>query len=126
MRYRTPLYNVRGLGSAKDGTRHWWLQRVTAAALIPLTLWLAYSLAHVANMDYESARTWLSSPVSAVLMLAALWALLLHAKLGLQVVIEDYLHAEGGKVVMLLLMKFVVILLGLSAAFAVLRIALTG
>jgi succinate dehydrogenase / fumarate reductase membrane anchor subunit len=126
MKFRSALYNVRGLGSAKDGTRHWWMQRVTAAALVPLGLWLAVSLARVAGMDYQQARAWMASPLVAVLMLATLWALFYHAKLGLQVVIEDYVRAKGTRMALLVLVNFAAILLGLSAALAVLRITLAG
>jgi len=126
MKFRTALYNVRGLGSAKDGTHHWWMQRVTAVALVPLTLWLCVSLARVGSMEYADAVAWLGSPLAAVLMLATLWALFFHARLGMQVVVEDYVRSKGLKVSLLMLVNFVVILLGLGAALAVLRISLGG
>ena len=126
MKYRTALYDVRGLGSAKDGTRHWWMQRVTALALVPLTPWLAYGLVRIASMGYEQALAWVASPLTSVLLLSAILALAYHAKLGLQVVIEDYIHREGVKIAALIGIKFLTLLLGLASALAVLRVALAG
>jgi succinate dehydrogenase / fumarate reductase membrane anchor subunit len=126
MKYRTALYDVRGLGSAKDGTRHWWIQRITALALVPLTLWLAYGLARIASMGYEQALVWVRSPLTSVLLLSTILALAYHAKLGLQVVIEDYVHREGVKLAALIGVNFLTLLLGLASALAVLRVALAG
>ncbi len=126
MKFRAPLQNVRGLGSAKDGTHHWWIQRVTAVALVPLMIWLAFGIASIASMDYEQARAWVASPLTAVLMLATIWALFLHAKLGLQVIIEDYAANDRHKIVGMVLVNFVLILLALTAAVSVLRIAIAG
>lgn len=124
MRFRSPLGNVRGLGAAKDGTHHWWMQRVTAVALLPLMLWLAVALANLAGMSHDEAVTWLSSPLSAVLMVATLWALFYHAHLGLQVVIEDYISDKRLRVLCLLATRFGLILLGLASLLAVLRVFL--
>jgi succinate dehydrogenase / fumarate reductase membrane anchor subunit len=126
VKFRTPLYNVRGLGSAKSGTHHWWMQRVTALALLPLMLWLAWSLASLSALDYMAARAWVASPITSVLLISTLLALFYHANLGLQVVIEDYVHAEGVKFVSLIALKFVSVLLALASVLAVLRISLAG
>jgi succinate dehydrogenase / fumarate reductase membrane anchor subunit len=126
MKYRTALHDVRGLGSAKDGTRHWWIQRITSLALVPLTLWLAYYLARIASMGYEQALVWVRSPLTSVLLLSTILALAYHAKLGLQVVIEDYVHREGVKLAALIGVNFLTLLLGLASALAVLRVALAG
>jgi len=126
MKYRTDLYLVRGLGSAKDGTRHWWMQRMTSLALVPLTPWLVFSLARIASMDYEQAIAWVRSPLTAVLLLSTILALAYHAKLGLQVVIEDYVHHEGVKIATLIGINFLTLLFGLASALAVLRVALAG
>ena len=126
MSLRTPLARVRGLGSAKEGVAHWWAQRVTAVALIPLTLWFVASLLCMARTDYDSLRAWIAQPFTTILLVALLFSLFYHAILGLQVVIEDYVHQEGAKIASLLLLKFLLILLGGAAILSVLRIAFGG
>ena len=123
MKMRSPLARVRGLGSAKEGLRHWRMQRLTAVALIPLSLWFVASIIACAHADYRSVVEWLSSPLAAVLMLALIWALFYHAKLGIQVVFEDYVHTEWLKFACLIALKFAVVLLGLASTIAVLKIA---
>jgi succinate dehydrogenase / fumarate reductase membrane anchor subunit len=124
--YRTPLGNARGLGSAKSGAHHWWMQRLTAIALVPLTLWFVASLIQLTGADHQSATAWLSSPIQAVLMLLLIAATFHHMQLGLQVVIEDYIHSESAKIVVLVLAKLASMLLAAAAAFAVLKIAFGG
>mgnify|MGYP001140137838 CR=1 len=124
MSMRSPLARVRGLGSAKSGTQHFWWQRLTGIALVPLTIWMAVALISVAGADYEEARSFVASPFVAVLLLCLIVALFHHAQLGMQVVIEDYLHIEWAKLTSLLAVKFTAVLLGLLSALAVLRIAL--
>jgi succinate dehydrogenase / fumarate reductase membrane anchor subunit len=126
MSLRTPLGRVRGLGSAKEGVSHWWVQRVTAVALVPLVLWFTVSMMSIVRADYDSAVHWVGQPFNTVLLVALLVGAFYHALLGLQVVIEDYVHAEGTKVMALLIMKFIMVLLGASAILAVLRIAFGG
>jgi succinate dehydrogenase / fumarate reductase membrane anchor subunit len=126
MRFRTPLYNVRGLGSAKEGTHHWWMQRVTALALVPLMLWLAFSVASIGGLGYAQAVAWVRSPVNSVLLLGCIIAVFYHGLLGLQVVIEDYVHHEGGKLASLVALKFLTLLLGIASALSVLRVAISG
>ena len=123
---RTPLARVRGLGSAKDGTRHFWLQRLTAIALVPLTIWFALSIASLATADQAAVLVWMKSPLSALLMLSFLLAGFWHMKLGLQVVIEDYVHTEWTKITCLVLNTLVSILLALAATLAVLKLLLGG
>lgn len=124
MSLRTPLAAVRGLGSAREGVRHWWWQRLTAIALVPLSLWFVASLAGVAGADYATAAAWLKVPRNSILLLALLLATFYHAQLGLQVVIEDYVHTEWVKVASLVALRFVVFLLGLTAVVSVLRVFL--
>ena len=124
MSLQTPLAKVRGLGSAKEGTHHWWNQRLTAIALIPLSLWFIYSLVSMTTVDYHTAITWLKAPINAVLMMLFLLSLYYHALLGLQVVIEDYVEPEWQKIACLILTKFLVWIAGLSAVIAVLKIYL--
>ena len=126
MSLRTPLGRVRGLGSAKEGVTHWWAQRLTAIALVPLILWFVVCLLSIAHADYEAAVEWVSQPLNTVLLVVLLFSVFYHAQLGMQVVIEDYVHAEGAKLISLLLMKFILVLLGVSAVLAVLRIAFGG
>jgi succinate dehydrogenase / fumarate reductase membrane anchor subunit len=124
MKYRTPLARVRGLGSAKDGTHHWWAQRITAVALVPLSLWFMGSLISMASADYTTVIAWLGSPVITVLWIAFIVALFYHAQLGVQVVVEDYVGSEWLKITTIVATKLLSILLGVVCALAVLRIAL--
>ena len=126
MSLRTPLGRVRGLGSAKDGVAHWWAQRITAVALLPLLLWLAASLVSSAGMDLAAAREWLSNPVSATLMILLIGAGFHHAQLGLQVVIEDYVHTEWLKIASVMSVKLAAIGLGVSGIFSILKISFGG
>ncbi len=124
--FRTPLNQVRGLGSAKEGTHHWWLQRLTAVALVPLSIWFVASLISMSDADYVSVVMWLSSPLVTVLLLCLIWALFHHAQLGVQVVLEDYVHAEWLKIASIVTVKFAAVVLGLASAIAVLKVSLGG
>ena len=124
MSLRSPLGRVRGLGSAKDGTEHWWLQRVTALALIPLSIWFVIFMIQLVHADHNRVIRWIEYPVNAVLLILLLVCTFYHALLGLQVVIEDYVHSEGLKLATLLIVKFAVIVSAASAVFAVLKIAI--
>ena len=123
---RSPLARARGLGSAKGGTHHFWLQRLTAIALVPLTVWFALSVASLATVDLPAVVTWMKSPLSALLMLSFLLAGFWHMKLGLQVVIEDYVHSEWRKVTCLILNNLISMFLALAATLAVLKMLLGG
>ena len=123
---RTPLARVRGLGSATSGTHHFWIQRLTAVALVPLTIWFALSIASLATADLPSVQAWMKSPLSATLMLSFLLAGFWHMKLGLQVVIEDYVHSEWTKVTCLVMNNLISIFLALAATLAVLKMLLGG
>ena len=126
LKFRTPINEVRGLGSAKDGTHHWWLQRVTAVALVPLSLWLVASLVSLVDADYQSVVIWVRSPVVTVLLICLIGALFHHAQLGLQVVLEDYVHTEWLKITSIVLMKFTALVLALASVLAVLKVSLGG
>jgi succinate dehydrogenase / fumarate reductase membrane anchor subunit len=123
---RSPLGRAIGLGSAKEGVEHWWGQRLSAVALVPLSLWFVASLISLAGAGYEAFTQWVASPVVAVLLILTIVASFYHALLGLQVVIEDYVHTEGAKMALLVLLRLLCYALGLAAIFAVLRIALGG
>lgn len=122
MSLRSPLSRVLGMGSAKDGTAHWWAQRVTAIALVPLTLWLGFSLLTLPDLYFETVRTWLSVPISGFLAVLLVAVLSYHSYLGTQVIVEDYVAASGPKVLSLLLLKFLYVLCAGSGIFAILRV----
>ncbi|HEY7608669.1 MAG TPA: succinate dehydrogenase, hydrophobic membrane anchor protein [Alphaproteobacteria bacterium] len=123
MQFRSPLGKVRGLGSAKDGTHHWWMQRVTALALIPLAIWFVASVVALIGKDHAAFTAWVKNPVSATLLILLLAATFHHAQLGLQVVIEDYVHRESCKVAAILAVKFAAAVLAGIGIVSVLRIA---
>jgi succinate dehydrogenase / fumarate reductase membrane anchor subunit len=123
MSLRTPLARARGLGAAHNGTHHWWAQRLTAIALLALVLWFAVSVTALATATYAEAAAWLGRPYNAILMLALIGVLFHHMQLGLQVVIEDYVHGHGWKFAGLIAVKFGSALLAIAAVFAVLKVA---
>jgi succinate dehydrogenase / fumarate reductase, membrane anchor subunit len=125
MSLRTPLGKVLGRGAAGEGVSHWWVQRVTAVALVPLTLWFAWSLLGLQLQSYDEVRGWLGQPWVAVPTLLLVLTLAWHSKLGVQVVIEDYVHGKVAKTTWLLLSTFVHIGAAVAAVFAVLLIALS-
>lgn len=126
MDYRTPLSRAKGLGSAKSGTAHWWMQRVTAVALIPLSFWLIYFLGLSLTAPYQQTVDWLASPVNAVCIVAWIIAVFYHAALGLQVVIEDYVAAEGPKIISIWAVNLAFLFLAITALLAVFRIVSIG
>ncbi|HSN17460.1 MAG TPA: succinate dehydrogenase, hydrophobic membrane anchor protein [Gammaproteobacteria bacterium] len=123
MSFRSPMGTARGLGSAKSGFGHWWGQRVSALALIPLSLWFAGSVLSLSHADYSTVVIWMHTPWVAVLLSLFLITLLYHAYLGVQVVIEDYVHTKPLEIASLLVIKFACILLGAAGVFTALRIA---
>lgn len=121
--FRNDLARVRGLGSAKEGVQHWWVQRVTAILLVPLAIWLLVGLvAHVGD-GYRPVVRWLSHPVSLAGFLLLLGAGFWHLALGLQVVIEDYVHREGCKLALILAARFACLVLALAGILSLLFIA---
>ncbi|HVA55774.1 MAG TPA: succinate dehydrogenase, hydrophobic membrane anchor protein [Gammaproteobacteria bacterium] len=126
MSFRTPLGRARGLGTARLGTGHWLAQRITAVALVPLSLWFVMSVMIYMRADYVTVSIWLHSSVVSVLLVLLLGTLYYHAYLGLQMVIEDYVHDEWLKVSSLMLTKFICVLLAATGIFAILRVAFGG
>ena len=126
MNYQTPLARARGLGSARKGSEDWWRQRVTAVALVPLSLWLAVYLAFLPQVGFAQAVEWIRLPWNTILLLSFILLSLYHAMLGLQVVIEDYVHNDWMKIIGMLGVKLVTAFLALSTVFSVLRIVFVG
>lgn len=126
MSRKTPLGAVLGLGSAKEGTDHWWVQRVTAVAVAVLGVWFALALVQLvaAGLTYEAVRDWMASPWRAAALIALVVAVAWHSMLGIQVIIEDYVHNAWFKVIALVGQKFAHIVLALAGTLAVLRVAL--
>ena len=124
MTMETPLGRVRGLGAAKAGADHWWHERLSALATLLLFAWLIASLLRLPAFDYPTVRQWLAEPLAAVPMLLLVVATFWHLKLGLQVVVEDYVHGEGGKFFWITLINFAAVFGAALALFAVLKIAL--
>jgi succinate dehydrogenase / fumarate reductase membrane anchor subunit len=120
---RSDLGRVRGLGSAKEGVQHWWVQRLTAVALVPLSIWFVASLVAHAGAGHAAAVAWIGSPLTVGLLILLIAVTFHHGQLGLQVIIEDYVHNEAAKIVLLVLVKGAALALALAGILAVLFIA---
>jgi succinate dehydrogenase / fumarate reductase, membrane anchor subunit len=123
MSQRTPLGRVRGLGSAKGGTDHFWMQRVTAVANIALVCFLIWLVLTLAGADYATVKRTLARPEIAIPLLLLVLSGAVHMRLGMQTIIEDYVHSEGRKVAALMLNSFFAIVIGITCAFAVLKLS---
>lgn len=124
---RTPLKRVRHLGSAKEGLHHWWMQRLTSIALVPLSIWFVYAVMNVlSGADRVDVSDWFTSPFVSLFMLAFILVSLLHVKLGLQVIIEDYVHKECCKITLLLLNSFGCIALAAIALISLCKLHFFG
>ena len=121
----TELGRVRGLGSAKEGAHHWWAQRVTAAATLFLMVWFFVAIARMPAYDYDTARNWLQSPWAAIPMGLLIVSVFYHFRLGLQVLIEDYVHGAA-RVAWLLILNFFTFGTAAIALFAILKVAFTA
>ena len=123
-RMRSPLGRALGLGSAKEGVEHWWLQRITAAALVPLSVWFVIAIIRLVGADIETVRDWVSAPMPAILLVLLLIATFWHASLGLQVVIEDYVHTPLTKLGLVIVVRLGCFAFAVAGIFAVLSMAL--
>lgn len=124
MSLRNPLARVHGLGSAGQGTGHWWYQRLTAIALVPLTLWIMISVVRISLMDHAAITEWMSAPLNTILLLLFIPTVFYHAQLGIQVVIEDYIDPEWQKISCIILVKFLALIGVVGSVLAVLKVFL--
>jgi succinate dehydrogenase / fumarate reductase membrane anchor subunit len=122
MSLQSPLNKVLGLGSAQQGTGHWWAQRLTAISLAPLTIWFAIALLGLPHGNYEMVVAWIAEPLNSILIVLLIMSLIYHSNLGLQVVIEDYVHGAA-KLVVLITVQFAHVVLAVSGIYAVIVVA---
>ena len=126
MKYRSPISRARGLGSSNDGLGHWWMQRLTAIALVPLVMWFVISVVSMTGHDHTYVVAWLSSPVRGLLLSIFLLTSIYHANLGLQAIFEDYIQARWMQVSARILVGFAAVFLGFTGVFALLGLAFGG
>ena len=126
MSLRSPLGQAKGLGSAKEGVHHWWAQRVTAIALIPLTVWFAFKVAVLSMSDYNTVIECIGSPWSAALIVSLIVAAFYHAALGMQVIYEDYIGGKAMRISAIMATNLLLFLLAAASIIAVVRIAVGG
>jgi succinate dehydrogenase / fumarate reductase membrane anchor subunit len=126
MNLRSPLAQVLGLGSAREGVSHWWWQRLTAVALVPLALWFIWSLFDIGSLSYANVHAWLALPSHALVVALFVGILALHSQLGVQVVIEDYVHDHALKAISLIASNLAHVLVGAAGVLGVLLVTLRG
>ena len=126
MSLRSPLGQVLGRGAAKEGVHHWWLQRLTSLALVPLSIWFLIALLSLPDFSYDTLTHWAAHVLTALLLILLALSAAWHSQLGLRVVIEDYVHASGIRTTMLILSTFVHVLLAGAATLAVLQLLVRG
>jgi succinate dehydrogenase / fumarate reductase, membrane anchor subunit len=126
MSLRSPLGRVLGLGSAKEGVQHWWVQRLTSVALVPLSIWFAVSLLTLPSLDHATVQAWMSQSSTALLLIVFVVVAAWHSKLGVQVVVEDYVHGAGARTLTLVSLTFVHVLIAAAGVFSVLKVAFRG
>jgi succinate dehydrogenase / fumarate reductase, membrane anchor subunit len=125
MSLRSPLGRVLGTGSAKEGVQHWWLQRLTSIALVPLTVWFVVSLLSLPSLEHVTVISWMAQSWTALLLILFILVATWHSQLGVRVVVEDYVHG-GAKTLTLVVITFVHALVAAAGVFAVLKVAFGG
>ena len=123
---RSPLGRVEGLGSAKNGVHHWWLQRLTSIALVPLTIWFTVSLLSLPSLDHVTVMAWMAQSWTALLLIVLVLVATWHSQLGVRVVVEDYIHTSGMRTLTLVILTFVHALIAVAGVFAILKVAFGG
>jgi succinate dehydrogenase / fumarate reductase membrane anchor subunit len=123
MSLRSPLGKVLGAGAAKQGVHHWWTQRVTSVALVPLSIWFVVSLLSLPALDHATVAAWMGQSSSALLLILLVLTAAWHSQLGVRVVVEDYVHGAGARTVLLVCLLFAHTLLAAAGVFAILRVA---
>ena len=123
---RSPLGLVSGLGSAKGGAHHWWLQRLTSIALVPLTIWFTVSMLSLPSLDHVTVVSWMAQSWTALLLIVLVLVATYHSQLGVRVVVEDYVHNNGMKTLTLVILTFAHALLAVAGVFAILKVAFGG
>lgn len=126
MTLRSPLATVLGHGSAKEGVRHWWVQRLTSVALVPLTVWFVVSLLFLPSFDHATVVAWIGQLWTAVFLILLVLAATWHSQLGVRVVVEDYVHGSGVKTLTLALLTFLHVVVAVAGVLAILKVALGG
>jgi len=124
MSYRSPLAQAQGLGSAKEGVAHWWMQRLTALALIPLVGWMFFGVLQLTGADYQAVRHWVATPFNGIALICLVLALCYHSSLGVQVVTEDYVRRQWLRRLIIIVVYFLKVLIAVTSIFAILKIAL--
>jgi succinate dehydrogenase / fumarate reductase membrane anchor subunit len=123
MSLRSPLRRVLGLGSAQSGVSHWWAQRLTSVALVPLSIWFVVSLLALPSLEHATVVAWIAQGWTALLLIIFVLVAVWHSQLGVQVVVEDYVHGSGAKTLTLVLLSFAHVLIAAAGVFAVLKVA---
>ena len=126
MSLRTPLGKVLGTGSAKEGVHHWWLQRLTSIALVPLSIWFLVSLLSLPSLDHTTLVSWMAQSWTALLLILFVLVATYHSQLGVRVVVEDYVHGAGAKTLTLVVLTFLHAVVAAAGVFAVLKVAFGG
>jgi succinate dehydrogenase / fumarate reductase membrane anchor subunit len=123
MSLRSPLGRVLGLGAAKQGVQHWWMQRLTSVALVPLSIWFVVSLLALPSLEHATVVEWMSQSSSALLLIVFVLTATWHSQLGVRVVVEDYVHGVGSKTLLLVIVSFAHVLIAAAGVFAILKVA---